>query len=466
MEISLNTKIAALISQYPFLRNYLISLNPHFKALENPIMLKTVGRIATISQAALMGGMDAGELLEGIVAEIKRQTGEEISVKLPEPKSLRTPEERQEILKSIIRDLHKGVDVQILKKRFLDLINEVSPQEIAQMEQKLIAEGMPEEEIKRLCNVHVEVFREALEKKAVPGLPAGHPVHTFMLENRIAEGIIQEIEGLTTPERLSELLDKLSAIHLHYLRKENQLFPLLEKKGIVGPSKVMWSLHDDIRAQLKALKSSPGLDERLNNLLTALKDMIYKEEHILFPMALETLSEEEWYRVKRGEKEIGFAWLKEVEDWHPLLEGAIPPLSAEKIGSLNLDTGQVTPEQINLILTHLPVDISFVNEDDEVVYYSQTKERIFPRSPGIIGRKVQNCHPPKSVDIVEKILKAFKNGERDKAEFWIQSQGRFIHILYLAVRDHTGRYRGTLEVSQDISALRNLSGEKRLLDWD
>jgi len=136
------------------------------------------------------------------------------------------------------------------------------------------------------------------------------------------------------------------------------------------------------------------------------------------------------------------------------------------VGSLNLDVGQLTPEQVNLMLTHLPVDISFVNEDDEVLYYSQTEDRIFPRSPGVIGRRVQNCHPPKSVGTVEKLLDSFKKGEKDVAEFWIQMKGRFILIRYFAVRDQHGKYRGTLEVSQDVTDIRALSGEKRLLDWE
>lgn len=133
---------------------------------------------------------------------------------------------------------------------------------------------------------------------------------------------------------------------------------------------------------------------------------------------------------------------------------------------LALDTGTLTSEQVNLLLTHLPVDISYVDENDTVIYYSATPERIFPRAPGVIGRKVQNCHPPKSVDVVDRILKAFRSGERDSAEFWIQSQGKFIHVRYFALRDGTGTYKGTLEVTQDATAIRALRGERRLLDWD
>ncbi len=465
MELNSKTRLSALLTQFPFLKEYLISLNQNFKALDNPFMRNTLGRMATLSQVALVGGIEQQGLLEKIAAEIKKKTGQDIPVKSDQP----SPENRQEILKGIIRDLHTGTDIAILKKRFLELIRDVSPYEIAQMEQQLIAEGMPEQEVKQLCSVHVEVFKESLEKKTLPGLPSGHPVHTLMLENRFAESIMDEIECLDDSSKLSGLLDRLAEIEKHYLRKENQLFPILESKGISGPSKVMWALHDDIRAMRKDVgeKAAAGTirDIEVKAYLHMVRDMIYKEEHILYPMALETLSDEDWMKVMKGEEEIGYAWVEKIEQWKPsALAGSA--LAEEKIGSLNLDTGQLTAEQVNLILTHLPVDISFVNEDDEVAYYSQTKERIFPRSPGIIGRTVQNCHPPKSVDTVEKILQAFKKGDKDSAEFWIQMKGRFLHIRYFAVRDGKGQYRGTLEVSQDVTEIRALEGQRRLLNWD
>lgn len=466
MELSSKTKLSILLSSHPFIKEFLMKLNPHFKALENPLMRNTVGRVATLGQAAMVGGMDLNDMMEKIAAEIRTKTGEVVTVR----SGATATEDRQTVLMEIIKDLHKGVDLNILKKRFLDLIKDVSPYEIAQMEQKLIQEGMPEQEVKKLCSLHVEVFKESLEKKTLPGLPSGHPVHTLMLENRFAEGIMQEIEDLEDPQKLPGLIEKLSMISNHYLRKENQLFPILEAKGVAGPSKVMWALHDDIRDMMKGVgtKVQRGTvkDVEIEALIHMIKDMIYKEENILYPMALETLSDAEWMKVKKGEEEIGFAWLASVEPWQPSTAPAHEPLPHEQIVNLNLDTGRLTPEQVNLILTHLPADISFVNEDDEVVYYSQTEDRIFPRSPGIIGRRVQNCHPPKSLGVVEKLLEAFKAGEKKSAEFWIQMKGRFIHIRYFALRDDEGKYKGTLEVSQDVTGIRALEGEKRLLDWD
>ncbi|TAN37508.1 MAG: DUF438 domain-containing protein [Nitrospirae bacterium] len=473
MELSSKTKIAELLAKYSFLKEFLITMDEHFKTLDSPLMMKTVGRFADLGKVSMLTGVDPEKLLSSIAAEIGKRTGETVTVLKQDSGAADGSPTKVDMMKEIIRDLHKGVEMDILVKRFGELIRDVEPSQIAQMEQQLIAEGMPEAEIKRLCDVHVEVFRTALDKKVMPGLPAGHPVHTLMLENRALEDLIRDLACFAEPSAdltgLTTLLDKILQVNLHFLKKENQLFPVLETKGISGPSKVMWALHDDIRAILKDVRTRAEKDPvtplEVKTVVTMLSDMIYKEEHILFPMALETLSEEDWTKVKAGEEEIGYAWMEPSRDWQPSGSTTTPELMAARAGSLNLDTGQLTVEQVNLLLTHLPVDISFVNEQDEVVYYSQTPDRIFPRSPGIIGRKVQNCHPPKSMDVVEKILNSFKSGEKDEASFWIEMRGRFIHIRYFAVRDSAGTYKGTLEVSQDLTDLRALQGQKRLLDW-
>ncbi|MBW2066435.1 MAG: DUF438 domain-containing protein, partial [Deltaproteobacteria bacterium] len=258
-------------------------------------------------------------------------------------------------------------------------------------------------------------------------------------------------------------------INVHYLRKENQLFSLLEAHDISGPSQVMWAIHDDIRALLKKAQeqlSTTNPQEAiapLNEAVNAIREMIYKEENILYPMSLEILSEEEWGKVKDGEEEIGYAWVQPGTGWAPSVkEERIHPTRGEK---LQLNTGYMTKELIDIMLQHLPVDLTLVDEEDRVAYYSVGKERIFPRSPGIIGRKVQRCHPPDSVHIVNRLLDSFKSGERDQAEFWIQMGGKFIHIRYLALRDEQGNYKGCLEVTQDITHIKNLEGERRLLDW-
>ena len=497
MEISANTKIDNLLKEYPFLEDFLVTLSPKFKGLKNPIMRKTIGKVATLSKIANIGGLELNDFLAALTEEINRQAGKATTPDKATPDgtggALSDPEEKQAALKEIIKALHAGEDMAVLKQRFSQLISGVEATEIAKMEQALMDEGLPAEEIKRLCDVHVEIFKEALEEQDRPEPPLGHPIHTFMKENRASEKVMSETSMLMgrigqppRPEAFQEhnqalgpLIERLSEIDIHYTRKENQLFPMLEAHHFTGPSQVMWSIHDDIRAGLKQAreafaKSEPeGTLTPLKEAIQAIRDMIYKEEHILYPASLDMLSDQEWIKVKEGEADIGFAWVVPDTGWpEDIIQQPeeVPPEPAEVLkdvaGALGLDTGRMTLEQINLMLTHLPVDLTFVDEDDRVAYYSEGPERIFPRSPAIIGREVRNCHPPKSVHLVNKILDAFKSGSRDKAEFWIELGGKFIYIRYFVVRDADGYYRGCLEVSQDLTQIRKLEGQQRLLDWE
>jgi DUF438 domain-containing protein len=491
MEISANTKIDDLLKEYPFLEDFLVTLSPKFKGLKNPIMRKTIGKVATLSKVAGIGGLELDDFLNALTAEIDRQKDKAI----PDGTGgvIRDPEEKQAALKDIIKALHAGEDMAVLKQRFGELIDGVEASEIAKMEQALMDEGLPAEEIKRLCDVHVEIFKAALEEQDRPEPPLGHPIHTFMKENRASEKIMSETSMLMgrigyppRPEvfqenspALGSLIDRLSEIDIHYTRKENQLFPMLEAHHFTGPSQVMWSIHDDIRTGLKQAreafaKSDPeGTITPLKQAIQAIRDMIYKEEHILYPASLDMLTDQEWIKVKEGEADIGFAWVVPDTGWPEDIikePEEVPPEPAEVLeevaGALGLDTGRLTLEQINLMLTHLPVDLTFVDENDRVAYYSEGPERIFPRSPAIIGREVRNCHPPKSVHLVNQILDNFKSGSRDTAEFWIELGGKFIYIRYFAVRDADGYYRGCLEVSQDLTQIRKLAGQQRLLDWE
>jgi DUF438 domain-containing protein len=298
-----------------------------------------------------------------------------------------------------------------------------------------------------------------------------------MKENRKAEEIIEDIKTTIGEKKditaLSKKLPELEKINFHYLRKENQLFPPLEKKGVSGPSSVMWAIHDDIRKQFKSVRAlltdSPdiqNIETELNTLIKLIADMIYKEERILFPMALETLSKDDWMKVKKGEEEIGFSWVQPDPGRERGNKQETEAAPVKENQGLNLQTGTLSLEQINLMVNHLPIEISFVDENDELRFYSDSKgHRIFPRSPGVIGRKVQNCHPGKSVHMVENILEAFRSGKKDAADFWITLNDRFIFIRYFAIRDEQGNYKGTLEVTQDITGVRQLQGEKRLPDW-
>jgi hypothetical protein len=354
----------------------------------------------------------------------------------------------------------------------------------------MIKGGLPVTEVQRLCDVHVGAFRDALDRKAELAPPPGHPVHTYMADNAVLGRLANEIGELARqlgadPTRAGELLPaaqallaKYDGLDNHYQRKENQLFPLLERHGVTGPSQVMWGVHDQIRARWKETRKAADTGEIAALVAGAaalgrdVVEMIYKEEKILFPLAMEKLTADEWVEEKRGEDQLGYLLAKPAVALRPsalkvaTAAGAAPaPTAPPAADLLPLGTGALSLEVVDLVLRHLPVDLSFVDENDVVRYYSEGRERIFPRTPAAIGRTVQNCHPPKSLDAVNRILESFRAGSKDVAEFWITMGGRFIHIRYFAVRDGAGTYRGCLEVTQDITQIRTLAGERRLLDW-
>lgn len=399
-------------------------------------------------------------------------------------------EYRQKVLKELIMELHNGKSVEDIKTRFEELIQGISPTEISEMEQGLIMEGMPVEEIQRLCDVHAAVFKGSIEEIHRPQNPEeipGHPVHTFRQENREIEKLIDErinpnLEAFKTSsssEKLKELnndFNRLLEIDKHYLRKENLLFPYMEKYGITAPPKVMWGVDDEIRALIKEAKGlisnfngNPGqLADKVSEAVNKVSDMIFKEENILFPMVLETLSEDEWQKIAEESDELGYCLIEPKGRWKPTKvnieekeqeKGDIPSNN----GYIKFETGILSPEELNAMLNTLPVDISFVDKDGAVKYFSQAKERIFPRTKAIIGRQVQNCHPPASVHIVEKIIEDLKSGKKDHEDFWINMRGQFVYIRYFAVRNEKNEFLGTLEVTQNIKPIREITGEKRLV---
>jgi hypothetical protein len=487
MKITAETKVHDLLEAYPFLKTWLVGYTPAFEKLTNPVVYRTVGRVATLEAAARMGDVDVEELLDAVREQVAAQSilAEERSGAVPRLDDAERAR-RQEVLKGLIRELHDGASVAEVKARFEELVHDIDAAEIAMMEQALIAEGMPVEEVQRLCDVHMTVFKDTLEEEPEMAVAAGHPVDTYVRENEVLTGLVADARGLLVllPEDADALrgvtavLERLSDVAIHYRRKENQLFPVLESHGIEGPTKVMWALDDDIvamvRQDLGAARAgdAAALGASLPETLTALDDMVYKEEKILFPTALSALSDEEWRRIAAGDAEIGYAWIEPPAPAPAPGEAARPVSAAPVSGGAHvpagqapvpLTTGALTPEEIDLMIGVLPVDISFVGPDDRVRFYSEG-ERIFPRSPEVIGREVRNCHPPKSVHKVEEILAAFKAGEKDTAEFWITLGGRFLHIRYFAMRDASGDYRGCLEVAQDVTEIRALGGERRSVD--
>jgi DUF438 domain-containing protein len=466
VKINGHSKIDELLTRYPYLEDYLPTLCDQYKPLRNKLVRKTVGKFADIDKVAAIGGFEVAVLLEKIGAKIREQSGDDVLESPVNKSDITEQTDRLDAIKAIIKKLHEGTEPDSLKAEFSALLQNIGAHELAQAEQALIDGGMPVAEVQRMCNLHSSIFSDGLKSQSIPGVPAGHPVQIMLKENRELERRIATILEDASASDMKARLADLKTIDLHYVRKENQLFPLLERHEITGPSRVMWGKHDEIRELFKKAEAEdPASEPTLQALTLEITEMITKEEKILIPMALEVLSDAEWKEVSDGARGLGYCWITPDEVWVPVTgtSDARPDQAAG--GDIDLDVGHMSPDLLNLMMRHLPIEMSLVNENDEVVYYSQTKERIFPRTPAVIGRKVQNCHPPSSIDTVNRILAAFKNGEKDVAEFWLEMKGMFINIRYFAVRDDKNVYRGCLEVTQDVSHIRSLDGERRLLDW-
>ena len=399
-----------------------------------------------------------------------------------------TKEAKKEVMKDIILKLHAGLSLDEAKERFEKEVGNISSTEIADIEQTLINEGLSPEEIKKFCNVHALLFQSALEKSASEETFPSHPIHLFKLENREIEKLINSLKdairkkeehGLSSfKERTKGSLLKLRGVETHYERKEQLLFPFLEKQGFTGPSKVMWGKDDEVRDLLKtalteidiisSLKEAEAYAKKsLDPLIEEIKGMIFKEENILFPASLEKLNPGDWVEILRESDDVGYAFIEKPAETEVLMKNLETALLEEPVfqdSVIYMPTGTIRLDELMYLLNILPVDLTFVDNEDTVRYFSESKDRIFRRTRAVIGRKVQNCHPPQSVDVVEKILTLFKEGKRDFFEFWINLQERFVYIRYLALRDKDGQYLGTLEVTQDITEVKKLEGEKRLLD--
>lgn len=400
-------------------------------------------------------------------------------------------EAKKKLLKEIIKQLPDGASPEEVKEKFKDALKGITSDDIVKAEQELVKEGMPREELQKLCNVHMAIFEQLQEQEL--HLPHGHPISILVEEHRIMleraerlEEFVGMIEEACDSVYVGDIMTELQNIakdfqdsEKHYLREENVLFPIAEKHGITEPPAIMWMEHDQIR---EVKRKFTGLVEKWNTmtfeefkkkladtakpLCSLLPTHFYKENNILFPATLEVTSVEDWVEARKEFDEIGYccftppAATVEMEIERQGIKSAV-----ENGGTLKFETGSLSKEEVEGVLDALPIDISFVDRSDSVKYFNKAEKRIFVRTKAVIGRKVQLCHPQKSVHVVNKIIDAFKSGKKDSAEFWITMNGRLVHIRYFAVRDEHKKYLGTLEVTQDLTDIKKLAGERRLLDW-
>ena len=401
-------------------------------------------------------------------------------------------EKRKELLKHMIMQLHEGEAPEEVRGRLVSLMTKIPYNEVVEVEQELISEGvLDEKEVLKFCDIHTEALEGAIDQTGAKEVPWGHPVDTFSRENKELLKVVGQLKVLFGKAKELESDDQIAAyftemrgffnllwdVDKHYQRKENLLFPYLEKYGITGPPKVMWGKHDETRELLKAaieaLQVTEGVSiEEIKPLIEmvllpaadAVADMTMKEDEILFPMSMDKLTVAEWYEIDKQTQEIGYCLFDPSVEWKP--DGMEESFQeSENDDLIHLKSGSFTKEELNAILNALPIDMTFVDRNDKVKYFSQGKERIFQRNRAILNRDVLLCHPPSSAGIVEKILDDFSNNKADSAPFWIQMGGKFIHIEYFPLKNEKGEYLGTLEVSQDLTEKRKLEGEQRILSY-
>lgn len=410
-------------------------------------------------------------------------------------------EKIKKILEIKLDYLNGKTSLEEARSRMNSSFERVTAEEFALAEQHLQSYGISDDTLVEKIEEILEIFKDVLTPTEID-LPKGHPIRSYIDETVEIKKVLYSMKELLNKKFIKnqwlEVYDKLSQISVHFSRKQNQLFSALERKGFDKPSKVMWTLDNNIRDIIR--KSKGLLNENKDSeflelqseVIEMINDMMIKEVEILFPTSMELLTDEEFVEMRISDDEIGYCLidnppkykikndtsnldsLKEVGMNTELLKDLAAVLQKHGINSpskgedevLNVNQGLLTLKQINLIFKHLPVDLSYVDEEEIFKFYSDTKHRVFPRSAGAIGRKVQNCHPRESIEIVEKIISAFKNGEQDEAEFWIDMGEKFIYIIYTAVRDDEGNFKGVLEMMQDATHIRSLTGSQRLLTWE
>lgn len=401
-----------------------------------------------------------------------------------------------------IKEAYKNgeIDLELANAQMKAHVGSLTPTEIAYLEQEMM-EQVGEDRVKEDIDHMMKIYDGVSVEEEVK-LPKGHPIQNYIDENNQMKILLDNIDELLKSKYIKnqwdEEFEKLNQFKMHLSRKQNQLYTYLEHKGFDRPTTTMWLFDNDVRDKISEVVDQEKNHFNLDTLVPLyeemkeyLLDLIDKEDTILFPTSLELLSDEEFKEMVHGDKEIGYCLITPedsfAKDYLPKKETKKEEISDKQEGfkkelqhllekynindwtpdtPMDVKQGKLSLNQINLLYQTLPVDLSYVDENERVAFYSDTKHRVFPRSKGVIGRDVKNCHPLNSVGVVEEIIEKFRSGEEDKVEFWINKPEVFIYIVYTAVRDAEGNFKGILEMMQDCTRIRSLTGSKTLLDWD
>ena len=385
-----------------------------------------------------------------------------------------TMEERQEILKNLMLRLHAGEDKEVIQEEFNEVFDEISPYEIQLMERNLMSEGITFAEIMSLCNVHANLMGSKVNTQTTVAdfEQPGHPVHVMKMENLAIRGALDRVERLlvnfletkdsTIEKGLKRQISLLDQFENHYQWKEYAMFPIMEKKGITAPPKVMWGVHDQIRDLYNDFKKAlnDGKESTLEEFQIArdeMLEMIQKEENILIPMVEQVFHVDDWETIASQSPDYGYCIVKPEKEW--AVKKSFSPVKEEtqvkSEGDIPLSTGSLSLKELNLILNLLPMELSFVNAQNIVKYYNEGngEEKIFKRTPSAIGRDVILCHPPRVHERVQTIFEQLKSKQKEKEEMWFKKEDKMVHVTYHAVWDEEGKYMGCLEYVQDIKPL-------------
>ena len=531
--IDLDKSVYEICTKFPAIKDLMAENG--FKEITEPGRLQTMGRFMTIPKGCAHKGVDLEELKDvfrahGFVIKGDPVAADESSVATVEapvaPSGApttpgenpiaTTPEERKALIAQYLERLNDGEDIESVREDFARNFKDVSGGEISTAEQELIAGGVPMEKVLRLCDVHASLFEGHVScahtgaAGAVEETP-GHPVWTMRQENdRIMAFINDRVkpdvrrarmltEASSAAERegivaiLKADMEAFDEVFIHYKRKEELLFPHLERHDITGPSKVMWGKDDEVRNAVHGAEALletaygeydsqllAGAADYLDEAVEGALSMVSKEENVLIPLSLEHLSATQWTQIASEENEFGHAFGVNPPTWHAdpleLANDKLNEMEATASGenaksssdtrtsqdeTIHLSTGEFTLAQLEAVFATIPLDITFVDANDKTRYFSHGDTRAFPRPKSCLGRDVYDCHPPKSQEAVRRILTEFKSGKRDVSEFWFKAMGKFLYVRYFAVRDEAGNYLGALETTQDIGPIKALEGENR-----
>lgn len=485
--IDLKRSVFELTQTYPELVDIMANLG--FSEIKKPAVLHSVGKLMTIPKGAGVKNIP----LERVVTSLREHGFEVVGLPSQENETTAEPQggpapasdSRTELIKGYLRRLSGGEDLESVRADFVRNFSEVEASEIMQAEQELLAEGVPLEDVQQLCDVHSALFHGATreerianaEKEVAASLkrtaPAsstdysdkaeraaslaaipGHPLHTFTRENEaLSERIHTLREKLTHQEDVTEALAAFRELSVHYAKKGDLLYPHLKVKyEISGPSEVMWTVDDEIRAELGELAEATQRDsawnERLEAVIQRADEMIYKENNILFPICAVNFTEQEWIQIYRDAKAYGDCLGVQAEVW-TAAEQDVPASAATPIGEIVMSGGHLTPAQLTALLNTIPMEITFVDEDNINRFFNEGP-KVFKRPAMALDREVFSCHPPKIEPMVRSIINDFRSGKQDKVPIWMEKNGRTVLVTYMAVRDRDGAYVGTMELVQDL----------------